>query len=148
MGGAPVQQSVTLRHVVDIMEDVAIGMEGEVRLRGQESGIEQQASHEGRGVGLVDDQDVVFDVLSLEEGMHELEEGGQVLLPVPVREHDHHPRAGLALLGLEVTPGSQDSRPGPVLLLQGEVRPGGGEVQGGVPPHHRGGAEWQGIRDY
>ena len=90
MGGAPVQQSVTLRHVVDIMEDVAIGMEGEVRLGGQEAGIEQQASHEGRGVCLVDNDDVVLHILPLQEGMHEPEEGGEVLLPVPVRDQDDH----------------------------------------------------------
>ena len=133
MRGAAVQQGVTLGKMVNIVEDVTVGEEGKVNLRPQKPGIEQQASHEGSGVCLVDDQDVVLDVLDLEEGVHVLEEGGEVEVPVPEGDHDDHARAGLAVPRPEVTPGREESCPGLVLLVQVQVWPGGGQVQGGAP---------------
>ena len=81
MRGTSVEESVSLRYVVDVVEDIAVRTEGEVR-RCEVASIEQQASEEGGRVCLVDDDDIVLDVLSLEEGVHVLEEGGEVLLPV------------------------------------------------------------------
>ena len=90
MRGTSVQQSVSLRNVVDVVEDIAVREEGEERRR-EVASIEQQTSEEGGRVCLVEDDDIVLDVLSLEEGVHVLEEGGEVLLPVPEWHQDGDP---------------------------------------------------------
>ena len=78
MCGTPVEQSLSLWNMVDIMENVTVGSETKSILGSENTNIEQQSSHEGSSVRLVDDQDVVLNVLSHEEGVHVPDKGGQV----------------------------------------------------------------------
>ena len=55
MRGTSVEQSVSLRDVVDVVEDVAVGQEGQLRPGEEEAGIEEEAAEEGAGVRLVDE---------------------------------------------------------------------------------------------
>ena len=109
MRGTSVEQSVSLRNVVDVVEDVAVGQEGKLRSGEEEPGVEEEAAQEGGGVGLVDEENVVLDVLSLEERMQELEEGGEMLLPGSIRDEDDDPSGWETVGWSVVTSRSQDS---------------------------------------
>ena len=74
---------MSLRDMVNIVQDVAVGQEGKLGPGEEEASIEEETTQEGTGVRLVDEENVVLDVLSLKEGMQELEEGGEMLLPGP-----------------------------------------------------------------
>ena len=76
--GAPVEETLTLRNVIHIMKDETVRGEGEDVLGREEAGIEEKASHEGGIVSLVDNKYRVLYVLPHEEGVHVLEEGGQM----------------------------------------------------------------------
>ena len=141
MRGTSVEQSLALRDVVDIMEHVAVGQEGELRSGEEEASIEEEAAEEGSGVRLVEDEDVVLDVLPLKEGMHVLDEGGEVLFPGPEGDQDDDPRGGLTVGWSEVAARWQHSCPGLVLLLQVQEVPGGGQGQLLLLPHYGGGTE-------
>ena len=141
MRGTSVEQSVSFRYVVDVVEDVAVGQEGKLRSGEEEPSVEEEAAQEGGGVGLVDEENVVLDVLSLEERMQELEEGGEMLLPGSERDEDDDPSGGETVGWSVVTSSSQHSRPGSVLLLQVQLSPGGGQGQLLVRPHYGGDTE-------
>ena len=67
---AAIHQSLPLGNVVHVVEDEAVGGEGEDGLGGEEAGIEEQPAHEGGLVRLVYHQDAVLDVLLHQEGVH------------------------------------------------------------------------------
>ena len=54
MRGTSVEQSVSLRYVVDIVQDVAVGQEGKLGPGEEEPSIEEETAQEGGGVRLVD----------------------------------------------------------------------------------------------
>ena len=141
MRGTSVEQSVALRDVVDIMEHIAVGQEGELRSGEEEPSIEEEAAQEGSGVRLVDDEDVVLDVLPLKEGVHVLDEGGEVLFPGPEGDQDDDPRGGQTVGWSGVAARWQHSCPGLVLLLEVQVVPGGGQGQLLLQPDYGGGTE-------
>ena len=109
MRGTSVEQCVFLRNVVDIVENIAVGQEGQLRSGGEEASIEEKAAEEGCGVSLVDEENVVLHVLSLEERMHELEEGCEMLFPGSERDQDDNTSGGLTVGWPVVTPRSQHS---------------------------------------
>ena len=109
MRGTSVEQSMSLRNVVDIVENIAVGQEGELRSGGEEASVEEKAAQEGCGVSLVDEENVVLHVLSLEERMHEPEEGCEMLFPGSERDQDYDTSGGLTVGWLVVTPRSQHS---------------------------------------
>ena len=136
-----VEQSVSLRDVVDVVQDVAVGQEGKLGPGEEEPSIEEETPQEGGGVRLVDEENVVLDVLSLEERVEELDEGGEMLFPGPEGDQDDDPGGGLTVGGSEVAARWQHSRPGLVLLLQVQEVPGGGQGQLLLLPHYGGGTE-------
>ena len=81
--GTPVEQALALRDVVHVVEDEAVGGEGEDVLGGEIAGVEEEASHEGSIVCLVDHKYCVLYILPHEERVHVLEEGGKMGLPLP-----------------------------------------------------------------
>ena len=109
MRGTPVEQSMSLRNVVDIVENIAVGQEWKLGAGEEKTSVEEKATEEWCGVGLVDEEDVVLDVLSLEERMHELEEGGEMLFPGSERDQDDDTTGGLTVVWPVVTPRSQHS---------------------------------------
>ena len=73
--------------------------------------------------------------------MHVLDEGGEVLLPVPEWDQDDDSCAGQTVGWSEVTARWQHSCPGSVLLLQVQGVPGGGQGELLVRPNYRAGTE-------
>ena len=68
---------------------------------------------------LLYDVDAVVDLLPLQEGVQVVQQGPQVGLPVPVRDHDGRVVAGLAVRGAVVTPrGHQGVPPSDLLKRQ------------------------------
>ena len=156
--GAPVEKALALRDVVHIVENETVRVEGEDVLGREEAGIEEEASHEGGIVSLVDNKYRVLYILPHKERVHVLEEGGQMGLSLPdvkevrltqlklaalspVGDEDGHPGAGLAPMRPVVTPGPQPPRPGLVLRLELEVNPAIRELIGQLGRQHGLGAE-------
>ena len=73
--------------------------------------------------------------------MHVLDEGGEVLLPVPEWDQDDDSCAGQTVGWSEVAARWQHSCPGSVLLLQVQGVPGGGQGELLVRPNYRAGTE-------
>ena len=81
--GASVEQALALRDVVHVVEDEAVGGEGEDVLGREKAGVEEEASHEGSIVCLIDHKYCVLYILPHEERVHVLEEGGKMGLSLP-----------------------------------------------------------------
>ena len=81
--GTPVEKALALRDVVHVVEDEAVGGEGEDVLGREKAGVEEEASHEGSIVCLVDHKYCVLYILPHEERVHVLEEGGKMGLSLP-----------------------------------------------------------------